>query len=255
MTTLEDFARLTDVAWRRSFEVERGIYIAEGLTTIERAISAGHAVQRVISADRWVPALLELGVPGDRIDIHTEPELEAITGFHVHRGALAAFQRPQLPSVSELLPSARRLVVLEDIVDHTNVGAIMRSAAAFDIDAVLLTPGCADPLYRRAVKVSMGTVFQIPWTRIDWPAGLELLRAHDFATLAFTPAATALDLRALPASVREQRLALVMGTEGEGLSGRTMQRVDHCVRIPMAHGVDSLNVAAATAVACYELTR
>lgn len=250
-----DFASLTDVEWRSRFEVEHGLYVAEGAKTIERSLMAGHALRSVITEERWLPGLLELGIPEDRIAIHAPGEMERITGYHVHRGALAAFERPAPLDFTALLGGTRRIVVVEDVVDHTNVGAIMRSAAAFTIDAVLLTQSCADPLYRRAIKVSMGAVFSVPWARIPWPQGLPMLHEAGFTSLALTPGETAADIRALDDSLRQQPLALVLGTEGDGLAGRTLDACSLRVRIPMAHGVDSLNVAAAAAVACYELTR
>ncbi len=255
MIDLQDFASLTDVQWRSRFEVERGIYIAEGEKTIRRALLAGHLLRRAITAARWIPGLLAAGVPAELIGEADETEMERITGFHVHRGALAAFQRPEAPVLDTLLVGARRLVIVEDVVDHANIGAIMRSAAAFEIDAVLLTPACADPLYRRSIKVSMGAVFSIPWTRMAWPGDLATLHAAGIRTLALTPAADALDIRQLASGLRSQPLALMLGTEGSGLSPLALSACSHRVRIPMAHGVDSLNVAAAAAVACYELTR
>lgn len=255
MIDFADFASLTDVQWRARTEVERGIYIAEGTKTIARAMQAGHALRSVITTARWVPGLLAAGVPADSISEHSESEMESITGFHVHRGALAAFERPPTLPLLPLLASARRLVVVADVVEHANVGAIMRSAAAFEIDAVLLTPACADPLYRRSIKVSMGSVFAVPWTRLPWPEGMDTLHAAGFASLALTPNADATDIRTIDDTTRSGKLALLLGTEGDGLDERTMQRSSLRVRIPMAHGVDSLNVAAAAAVACYELTR
>ncbi len=255
MIDLADFASLTDVQWRSHTEVERGIYIAEGTKTIARSLAAGHVLRGVITAARWVPALHELGVPDALVSVHDEAALEAITGFHVHRGALAAFERPAPIAVDAVLASARRVVVIEDVVDHANVGAILRSSAAFEIYAVLLTPSCADPLYRRSIKVAMGAVFAVPWTRLPWPSGIERLHAAGFRTLALTPDPTARDIRTLEAEVRAQPLALLLGTEGEGLTPATLRAATHRVRIPMAHGVDSLNVAAAAAVACFEMTR
>ena len=255
MIEFDDFASLTDVQWRTRHEVERGIYIAEGTKTIARSLAAGHSLRGVITEERWVPALLTIGVPERAIAIQDPARMEQITGYHVHRGALAAFDRPMPPELEVLLASARRLVVIEDVVDHANVGALMRSAAAFDIDAVLLTPACADPLYRRSIKVAMGAVFAVPWARLPWPAGIDRLHAAGFATLALTPDPTALDIRALDQGLLEARLALLFGTEGEGLSPSALAASTHRVRIPMSHAVDSLNVAAAAAVACFAVTR
>ncbi|MDC4232928.1 RNA methyltransferase [Actinomyces sp. B33] len=264
---LNDYTRLKDVALRSRIEPERGLYMAESTNVIMRALQVGHAPRSFLMSPKWLPGLAGLiagatGSPdgGDvPIFMADEPLLEQIAGFHLHRGALAAMERPELPPVGGLLATARhgaparRVVVLEDLVDHTNVGAAFRSAAALGVDAVLVTPRCADPLYRRSVRVSMGTVFQVPWTRLSrWPAMDEL---HDAG---FTVAALALsddsigldDFAASPACTDPTgRLALVMGTEGDGLGRRTIASADVVVRIPMAGGVDSLNVAAASAVA------
>lgn len=271
---LADYTSLTDVALRRRLETERGLYMAESSKVIVRAVEAGHAPRSFLMAPRWYDELRPViaaatgcqgrddggGVP---VFIAPEPLLESITGFHLHRGALAAMNRPALPSVGELLASARggagarRVAVLEDLVDHTNVGAAFRSAAALGIDAVLVTPHCADPLYRRSVRVSMGTVFQVPWTRIDhWPA-LDELHAGGFtvAALALSEDSVSLgEFSASPAcSGADSRVAVVLGTEGDGLVPRTIAAADAVVRIPMAGAVDSLNVAAAAAVAFWEL--
>ena len=271
---LADYTSLTDVALRRRIETERGLYMAESTKVVARAVEAGHAPRSFLMTERHleemrpvIAAAAGTGGCGDGgpVPVLIAPEglLESITGFHLHRGALAAMNRPVLADVDELLASAcggrgaRRVAVLEDLVDHTNVGAAVRSAAALGVDAVLVTPRCADPLYRRSVRVSMGTVFQVPWTRISrWPAGDEL---HDAG---FTVAALALsddsvsleDFAASPAcTAANSRVALVLGTEGDGLSRRTIAVADRVVRIPMAGGVDSLNVAAAAAVAFWAL--
>ena len=271
---LADYTSLTDVALRRRIETERGLYMAESTKVVARAVEAGHAPRSFLMTERHleemrpvIAAAAGTGGCGDGgpVPVLIAPEglLESITGFHLHRGALAAMNRPVLADVDELLASAcggrgaRRVAVLEDLVDHTKVGAAFRSAAALGVDAVLVTPRCADPLYRRSVRVSMGTVFQVPWTRISrWPAGDEL---HDAG---FTVAALALsddsvsleDFAASPAcTAANSRVALVLGTEGDGLSRRTIAVADRVVRIPMAGGVDSLNVAAAAAVAFWAL--
>ncbi|WP_309135354.1 RNA methyltransferase [Cellulomonas sp.] len=256
---LADYVSLTDVALRTRLEPENGLYIAESSTVLGRALRAGHRPRSVLLAPRWlddVTAMLA-DVPGDDVPVYVaeEPVLEAITGFHVHRGALAAMHRPVLPPVAEVLAGARdgggarRVAVLEDLVDHTNVGAAFRSAAALGVDAVLVTPRCADPLYRRSVRVSMGTVFQVPWTRVDpWPDGVDTLRALGFVVASLALSDDAITLDELVADPPE-RLALVLGAEGDGLKPRTVAASDRVVRIPMAGGVDSLNVAAAAAVA------
>ncbi len=253
---LADYVSLTDVALRSRHEPAKGLYIAESSTVLGRALAAGHRPRSVLAAPRWVPevermlaeapGVLDAPVP---VYVAAEPVLEAITGFHVHRGALAAMHRPALPAVADVVAGARRVAVLEDIVDHTNVGAAFRSAAALGVDAVLVTPRCADPLYRRSVRVSMGTVFQVPWTRIEpWPDGVGALRAAGFVTAALALDDTAISLDELVVDPPE-RLALVLGAEGDGLKPRTVAACDLVVRIPMAGGVDSLNVAAAAAVA------
>jgi tRNA G18 (ribose-2'-O)-methylase SpoU len=255
---LADYLQLTDVALRRRMEPSRGIYLAESEKVIRRALAAGHRPVSFLMAPRWLADLADLVAQASRDGIPVyaadHPVLEALTGFHLHRGALAAMARPVLPAVGELLVDARRVAVLEDVVDHTNVGAVFRSAAALGVDAVLVTPQCADPLYRRSVRVSMGTVFQVPWTRIDpWPrGGVESLRAAGFTVAALALAEGSVTLEEL-AAAPPQRLALVLGAEGDGLSRQTVAAADLAVRIPMAGGVDSLNVAAAGAVAFWAL--
>jgi tRNA G18 (ribose-2'-O)-methylase SpoU len=254
---LTDYVSLTDVALRRRTEPERGLYIAESEKVIRRALQAGHRPRSYLMAQRWVTDLADLvadaeadGVP---VFVGEHDVIEQLTGFHLHRGALASMQRPELPTVAALVAEARRVLVLEDVVDHTNVGAVFRSAAALGIDAVLVTPRCADPLYRRSIRVSMGTVFQVPWTRIDpWPGGIADLQRSGFTVATLALADDAVSLDELAASPPE-RLALVLGTEGDGLSHHTLAAADLTVTIPMAGGVDSLNVAAAGAVAAWAL--
>lgn len=252
-----DFLGLTDVALRRVLEPERGLYLAESEKVIRRALEAGHQMRALLLTPRWLRDLGDLVADavasGAPVYVAAPAVAEAMTGFHLHRGALASMQRPVLPTVAQIVATARRVAVLEDIVDHTNVGAAFRSAAALGVDAVLVTPRCADPLYRRSVRVSMGTVFQVPWTRIEpWPGGVTELQQYGFtvAALALTPDAST--LQALAADP-PARLALVLGTEGDGLAPETIAAADLRVRIPMAAGVDSLNVAAASAVAFYAL--
>jgi len=260
---LADYTHLTDVALRRTLEPARGLYMAESSTVIVRALAAGHRPRSMLMTERWLPDLAPVIADVERrfgelpVYVGEPGVVEALTGFHLHRGALAAMHRPALPEVRDVLAGAhggagaRRVAVLEGIVDHTNVGAAFRSAAALGVDAVLVTPDCADPLYRRSVRVSMGTVFQVPWGRLEpWPQGLELLRTRGFtvAALALGPGSISLDdLAAHPPT----RLALVLGTEGDGLTDLTLEQADLRVRIPMAGGVDSLNVAAAAAVALW----
>lgn len=254
---LADYVSLTDVALRRRTEPERGLYIAESEKVIRRALAAGHRPRSLLMAQRWLTDLADVvaqaesdGVP---VYVGEHDVIERLTGFHLHRGALASMHRPALPELDTVLADARRVLVLEDIVDHTNVGAVFRSAAALGMDVVLITPRCADPLYRRAIRVSMGTVFQVPWTRIDpWPGGIEDLRRLGFTVATLALAEDAVSLEELAARP-PQRLALVLGTEGDGLSHHTLAAADLTVTIPMAGGVDSLNVAAAGAVAAWAL--
>lgn len=252
-----DYLHLTDVSLRRRIEPAGGLYIAESEKVIRRALAAGHRPRSFLMAARWLTDLADVVVAAEQdgipVYVAEHDVIEALTGFHLHRGALAAMHRPALSSVAEVVAGARRVVVIEDVVDHTNVGAIFRSCAALDVDAVLVTPRCADPLYRRSIRVSMGTVFQVPWTRIDpWPAGAQLLRDLGFVVAALALADDAVTLDQV-AAAPPARLAIVLGTEGDGLSRRTLREADLTVTIPMSGGVDSLNVAAAGAVAAWAL--
>ncbi len=253
---LGDYTELRDVRLRRRMEGEQGLFIAEGTKVIERAVAAGHEVRSLLLAPRWLEAMSPVLATTDApCFVLEEQALEALTGFHVHRGALASLHRRPLPSWVEVMAAAERVLVLEDVNDHTNVGAIFRNAAAFGWDGVLLSPRCADPLYRRAIKVSMGAVFALPFARLpSWERGPRELASAGFQVVALTPDPEADSLRSLPPAIRtDQPLALLVGSEGHGLSGRWLHEADTCLRIPMAPGVDSLNVAAATAVACYAL--
>ncbi|MFD8015230.1 TrmH family RNA methyltransferase [Streptomyces sp. NPDC058955] len=252
---LRDYTGLTDVELRRRREPAEGLFIAEGEKVIRRARQAGYEMRSMLLSAKWVDVMRDVidEVPAPVYAI--QPDLaERVTGYHVHRGALASMQRKPLPEAGELLAGARRVAVMESVNDHTNIGAIFRSAAALGMDAVLLSPDCADPLYRRSVKVSMGAVFSVPYARLDtWPRGLEAVREAGFRLLALTPAeqATSMD-EAAPH--RLDRVALMLGAEGDGLSTQALRAADEWVRIPMAHGVDSLNVGAAAAVAFYAVT-
>lgn len=253
---VDDYLRLTDVALRSRHEPAAGVYLAESERVIRRALAAGHRPRSLLLTDRWLHPLADLvaEVTGRGTPVYVgEPAvLTEVTGFNVHRGAIAAMHRPALPEVPALLSGARRVVVLEDVVDHTNVGAVFRSAAGIGAEAVLVSPRCADPLYRRSVRVSMGTVFQVPWTRLTpWPQGLDLLRDAGFVVAALALRPDAVDLAELEGGSAPERLALVLGTEGDGLSPAALEQADLCVQIPMAGGVDSLNVAAAAAVALW----
>ncbi|MFF3897824.1 TrmH family RNA methyltransferase [Streptomyces sp. NPDC001812] len=249
---LHDYTGLTDVELRRTREPAEGLFIAEGEKVIRRAKDAGYRMRSMLLSAKWVDAMRdvidELPAPVYAVS----PKLaEQVTGYHVHRGALASMQRKPLPTAAEILRTARRVVVMESVNDHTNIGAIFRSAAALGMDAVLLSPDCADPLYRRSVKVSMGAVFSVPYARLDnWPKGLETVREAGFTLLALTPEEKARSLDEV-APHRMDRVALMLGAEGDGLSTRALAAADERVRIPMSHGVDSLNVGAAAAVAFY----
>jgi tRNA G18 (ribose-2'-O)-methylase SpoU len=254
---VRDYFTLTDVALRTKVEPARGLYIAESAKVIRRALAAGHRPRSFLMGQRWLSDLWDLveQAESDGVPVYFAQRgvIEAMTGFHLHRGALASMQRPVLVAPEVLLRNASRVVVLEDIVDHSNVGAVFRSAAALGVDAVLITPRCADPLYRRAVRVSMGTVFQVPWTRIDtWPGGLRVLQDNGLTVAAFALGDGAISLDDLLAD-QPDRLAMIFGTEGDGLSRRAIHGADLVVRIPMAGGVDSLNMAAASAVAIWAL--
>ncbi|MDN3225577.1 RNA methyltransferase [Kocuria rhizophila] len=248
-----DYTSLTDVSLRRKLEPERGLYLAESSKVLRRALDAGHRPRSFFMAEKWVDGLRDVLEAHDvPVYVGTDEVLEQITGFHLHRGAMAAMHRPAPLPLESVLASARRVAILEDIVDHTNVGAIFRSAAALDIDAVLVTPRCADPLYRRAVRVSMGTVFQVPWVRLEhWTADLQRVKDAGFLTAALALSEDAVTVDALAAE-QPEKLALILGTEGQGLGAATLHHADRHVVIPMSHGVDSLNVAAASAVAFWE---
>ncbi|MCI8469435.1 MAG: RNA methyltransferase [Eggerthellaceae bacterium] len=275
---LDAFARLTDTQLRSRIEPERAQLIAESGKVIERALEGGLTPVSLLMEEKWLEPLapvlaqVEAAAPDAPVFVAPRDELTRLTGFELTRGALACFKRPALPTVAEAVAGARLVAVLENITNHTNVGAIFRSAAALGVDAVLVSPACYDPFYRRAVRVSMGTVFQIPWTRIgddvhDWAhEGVPLLRELGFTTAAMALSDDSITLDELAAltgrpsrvaapdaPAQPQPVALVFGTEGDGLAASTISRCDHTVRIPMDHGVDSLNVAAASAVAFYAL--
>jgi tRNA G18 (ribose-2'-O)-methylase SpoU len=258
---LADYTRLTDAALRIHLEAEHGLFIAEGTKVITRAVAAGYPVRSLLLGQSRVADLPALAEAAADAPVYLVPDevAESLTGYRIHRGALAALGRKPLPEVGAVTADARRIVVLEDLVDHGNVGAIFRCAAALGVDAVVLSPRCADPLYRRSVKVSMGAVFAIPYARMtSWYDGLAELKSGGFRVLALTP-----DERATPVASAlrtAEKVALVLGTEGDGLSTRWLDEADEAVRIPMnpaarAAGVDSLNVVAAAAIACHLLTQ
>jgi tRNA G18 (ribose-2'-O)-methylase SpoU len=252
---LADYVSLRDVQLRKFLESEHGLFIAEGEKVVRRAVDAGYAVRSLLMAARWLDTLADvLDAAGDVPCYVAEDGLiEHVTGFHVHRGALAAMHRRPLPEVGDVLAGATRIIVCEDLVDHANVGTIFRCAAGLGMDAVLLGPRCADPLYRRSVKVSMGAVFAVPYARItNWYDAMVELRGAGFQVLALTPAADAVPIEEV---VHAERIALVLGSEGAGLSERWIATADHRVVIPLAAGIDSLNVTAAAAISAYLVSR
>ena len=245
---LADFSHQTDVALKKS---GGGIYIAESALVLERALRAGHTPRAVLALGNTVDEAVALVGPDVPVFSGPPELLEQLTGYLLHRGLIAAMDRPPLPSPESLLEGARRVIILENVADPTNVGAIFRSVGAIGADAVLVTPRCSDPFYRRAIRVSMGTVLQVPWTRLgDWTSTRELLTASGFhvAALALTP-----DAVSLRDFVAPEKLALVLGAEGDGLTDEAIAAADTVVQIPMAHGIDSLNVGAAAAVAMWAL--
>jgi tRNA G18 (ribose-2'-O)-methylase SpoU len=253
---LADYRNLTDVALRTKLEPPHGLFIAESELVIRRALAAGYRPRSMVMAPEWLERMAALVDDVDApVYSASYDVLRQLTGFNVHRGALASFHRKPVPSVDEVVADARRVVVLEDLVSHTNLGAIFRCAAALGMDAVLLSPSCADPLYRRSVRVSMGAVFAVPYARsTSWPGDVDLLRDGGFTLAALTPAEDAVALDAISYD-DDARVAVLLGSEGPGLSGAAMERADVRLRIPMAEGVDSLNVAAAAAVTFWVLGR
>lgn len=252
---LADYRDLRDVTLRKHVEAEHGLFLAEGEKVVRRAVEAGYTPRSFLMAPRWLDGLADVLATTDApCFVLSEQLAEEVTGFHVHRGALASLERRPLPSLDDVLTGARSVLVLEEIVDHTNVGAVLRSGAALGFDAVLLAPRCSDPLYRRAVKVAMGAVFSLPWTRLpDWYDALPRLASYGFTTVALTLADDAVDLEDAVRGI--DKIALVLGSEGHGISPRWQETADRRAIIPMHRGIDSLNVAAASAVACYVASR
>ena len=249
---LTDFAHATDVLLKNGRGVH-GLYIAESALVLERSLRAGHRPRSVLALGGTVAEAVAL--VGDDVPVFSGPGelLAELTGYILHRGLIASMHRPALASPQQLIADARRIVILENVVDPTNVGAIFRSVAAIGADAVLVTPRCSDPFYRRAIRVSMGTVLQVPWTRVgDWASTRELLAASGFHIAALALTDDAVSLRSFAADAPE-RVALVLGTEGDGLTAEAIASADTIVQIPMRHGIDSLNVAAAAAVAMFAL--
>ncbi len=248
---LADYRDLRDVQLRTHLEAEHGLFLAEGEKVVRRAVTSGYAARSFLMAPRWLDGLADV-LSSSRAPcfVLSEALAERVTGFHVHRGALASLHRRPLPSPEQVVAGARTVVVLEDVVDHTNVGAIFRCAAALGVDGVLLAPRCADPLYRRAVKVAMGAVFTLPYARLtDWYDALPRLSGLGFTTVALTLAPDAVPVEEAVDGL--DRVALVLGSEGHGLSERWQATADRRAVIPMQAGIDSLNVAAAAGITCY----
>lgn len=253
---LRDYTQLTDVALRKLLEPTEGLYLAESLKVIMRALESGHKPRSVLTTPEWIPALTPMlnVYPELPVFVGSADVLHGLTGFHMHRGAIAAMHRPELPPLAAVLENAQTVVILENLMDHTNVGAVFRSVAALGADAVLVSESCADPLYRRAVRVSMGAVLQVPWTRVnDWNDAVSELHTHGFEIAALALADSAEPLREFSQRVRmaQTKTALLFGSEGEGLSRRALATADTTVTIPMHHGVNSLNVANAAGIALW----
>lgn len=260
---LDIYARLSEVQLRRLYEPEPGIFLAESQIVIRRALAAGYEPVSFLAERQQAQELSEVfgkqmqGVPVYTAELSV---LTRLTGYQLTRGVLCAMRRKRLPQAAEILKGKQRIVLLENVMNPTNIGAIFRSAAALNMDAVLLSAGCSDPLYRRAVRVSMGTVFQIPWTYLDGAAekgvlpGIRQVRKAGFKVVSMALRDDSVSIND-PALLAEEKLAIVLGTEGQGLLNETIADSDYTVRIPMSHGVDSLNVAAASAVAFWELGR
>lgn len=252
---LDVYARMTEVQLLNRQEPEKGLFIAESPKVVERALDAGCVPFSILVEKKHINGEAKTIIErcGD-IPVYTAEfaVLTKLTGFQLTRGMLCAMRRPKLPTVAEVCNGARRVAVLEDVMNPTNVGAIFRSAAALGMDAVLLTSACSNPLYRRAIRVSMGTVFQVPWTFLDAESGIRILKEMGFKTAAMALSDDSVTIED-PALMAEEKLAVILGTEGDGLSANTIADCDYTVRIPMMHGVDSLNVAAASAVAFWQL--
>lgn len=252
---LADFAQLTDVQLRKSFEGEHGLYLAESTKVIERSIAAGHVPRAFLLLEEWLPTLEPVmkRFPEVPAYVGDGAQLQALTGFHMHRGAIASMKRPTPEDPERLLETSRTVVVLDGLADHTNVGAIFRSVAALGADAVLLSPDCADPLYRRAVRVSMGAVLQVPWARLpDWREAGPMIRNAGFALVRLDLDDEAEDLETFVQDIPPRR-ALIFGSEGTGISRKARGASTRCVTIPMEHGVDSLNVATSAAIVLWAI--
>lgn len=252
---LDEYLRLSEAHLRMRTDVENGLYIAESTKVVQRAINAGHTPRSFLLAQKHLGQLVaEFNrFPDAPIFIGDDAQLQDLVGFHLHRGAMAAMNRPAPLDLDEVLAASSRVAILEDIADHTNLGAIIRSASGLGIDAVLLTPKCVDPWYRRSARVSMGTVFDLPWVRLEsWPQDIERLRAHGYRMLAMELTENAVPLNEIQLSAGE-KAAMILGNEGRGVTDEALAAVDTTVIIPMHREVDSLNVGAASAIAFWHL--
>lgn len=252
---LDEYLRLSEAHLRMRTDVENGLYIAESTKVVQRAIHAGHEPRSFLLAEKHLGQLTEEfnRFPDVPIFIGDDKQLEELVGFHLHRGAMASMNRPASLDLEEVLATSSRIAILEDIADHTNLGAIIRSASGLGVDAVLITPKCVDPWYRRSARVSMGTVFDLPWVRLDsWPQDLDQLKKHGYRLLAMELTEDAVPLSDVEISAGE-KVAMILGNEGRGVTAQALEAVDQTVIIPMYRNVDSLNVGAASAIAFWHL--
>ncbi|WP_404291259.1 TrmH family RNA methyltransferase [Glutamicibacter arilaitensis] len=252
---LDEYLRLSEAHLRMRTDVENGLYIAESTTVVNRAINAGHVPRSFLLAEKHLGQLTEEfeRFPEAPIFIGDDQQLQDLVGFHLHRGAMASMNRPAPLDLSEVLTASSRIAILEDVADHTNLGAIMRSASGLGVDAVLITPKCVDPWYRRSARVSMGTVFDLPWVRLNsWPEDIQILKEHGYTMLAMELTEDAVPLNAVEIT-QAKKFAMVLGNEGRGVAEQTLALVDQAVMIPMHREVSSLNVGAASAIAFWHL--
>ncbi|MHA6967617.1 TrmH family RNA methyltransferase [Glutamicibacter bergerei] len=252
---LDEYLRLSEAHLRMRSDVENGLYIAESTTVVSRAINAGHVPRSFLLAEKHLDQLAQefARFPDVPIFVGSDEQLQDLVGFHLHRGAMASMNRPEPLNLSEVLERSSRIAILEDIADHTNLGAIMRSASGLGVDAVLITPKCVDPWYRRSARVSMGTVFDLPWVRLtSWPQDINILKAHGYTMLAMELTEDAVSLAEVEMT-EGKKFAMILGNEGRGVTEETLSLVDQAVMIPMHREVSSLNVGAASAIAFWEL--
>lgn len=252
---LDEYLRLSEAHLRMRTDVENGLYIAESTTVVTRAINAGHVPRSFLLAEKHLEQLSEefARFPEVPIFVGSDQQLQDLVGFHLHRGAMASMNRPEPLNLSEVLQRSSRIAILEDIADHTNLGAIMRSASGLGVDAVLITPKCVDPWYRRSARVSMGTVFDLPWVRLgSWPHDIKILKEHGYTMLAMELTDDAVSLAEVQLG-EDKKYAMILGNEGRGVTEETLDLVDQAVMIPMHREVSSLNVGAASAIAFWHL--